>query len=187
MSVTPTCWLNSRCPLTSVTVTSTIIYSVNSPKGKLILKFPGGTLLDLVPHDIWSDIVRYYYRTPLFAIGNYMDNYPGYRRAYHEDLNIDLFVQWYRENKGLYTLGNIWEARDRILCCLNEYTLSVNEESLILDTNIDRGKFVLLKTMSFNEKKILYDIEKLTIRQTWFSSSRQLRNLISLFVPLEFK
>lgn len=175
--------------MANITFTTTIIHNIHDKNGKVIMSYPASTLLDLMPKDLWSDIIRYYYRLPIFAIGQLAGRNEGYTLVSHKKMNkkfMDHFVIWYRELGGIISLENFY--RRSYILCKSCYTLMFDGKNIISIENINKDNIVSLMTDTKNTKYIYDNLEKInTIRNIRVQTRyKDIGHIMGLFASTEF-
>jgi len=128
--------------------TNTIINS----DGKVIFNFPKNTLLDLIPHDLWENII-YYSDYQIFIVGDMNKKYNGYHLVTTEEFTKDfikLFTKNYRKNNSLIAMENIGE----------NIPLFIDGRHLLL---LYREVFLIKKSLNKFVLGRLYSTDKLAI------------------------
>jgi len=98
--------------------------AINSD-GKVVFKFPKGTLLDHIPHDLWNIIIKHHQKYQPFIIGKFCNHYFGYRLVTCNDFTKDFieeFIRYYRKNDGLYSVEQVNVNQD----------LSINQHPILI-------------------------------------------------------
>lgn len=175
--------------MANITFTTTLIHNIHDKNGKVIMSYPDSTLLDLILKELWSDIIRYYYRSPIFAIGQSAGRHEGYKLVSHKKMNkkfMDHLIIWYRELGGLVSLENFYR-RSYVLCKSN-YTLMFDGVNIITTRNINKDNIVLLKTEITNTKYIFDNLEKINTTRILQMQTRygDIGHIMGLFVSTEF-
>lgn len=119
------------------------VIEISNPNGKVLIKYPVGTLLDRIT-DVWPLIIEYYQNFHPFAFGVYSGSYPYYRLITHEECNTKTFVQLmkthYGKNKGIRSLVSDDEYTQRKYLCSDKGNIYVDERKIYDNSyGIDAG------------------------------------------------
>lgn len=121
----------------SLIIIPQIINKITDPKGNVLFKYPGETLLDQINTDLWSLIIKFYWSNISFALGNRYAKYSEFRIITIEECDkksfFKSFTGFYNQNKGLYLLSDhsyssrIIIASD-IYFCINDKLCYIHEK-----------------------------------------------------------
>jgi len=153
--------------------------------GHKLFTFPSDTCLNIIWNDIWPNIIRYIPK--LFAIGNDQIDYPGYSVISTNTLTNnkfkDIFVTYYEQNGGIYTLDNI---RNKWLCGEKKIYIMENEYYFCNKKKFI-GKEKLMKLSKNNGKgSHINNCILKNVSHMYISNPGQKRNIIRLFVLNDF-
>ena len=102
-----------------------ITVNIKNTNNQIIFQYPGNTLLDNIPIDLFPTIINYYHCHHPFAIGKMNKQYNGYKLMNNKECETNVFSQmffeYYFNNNGLYALDNSLEGKyvsnsSHILC-----------------------------------------------------------------------
>lgn len=144
----------------SVKIVTVSTKKVIDSNDNIIYEFPGDTLLDNILPDLWPSIISYQHCNHPFKIGKKNTQYTGYRVIYDEECDTKqfskLFIEYYEKNNGLYSLDNIYTARN-YLCNWSHLMVGGgdNNHSYLSCEFVKKSE--LVQFIKLGDKKIMTD------------------------------